>query len=122
MDVNRGFFHEQSWCNLMLGMFPNMHMWYTLTHNVGFWNLRSYNMRKTDNIWVTDGGPLRVFHFSAFEPRNPGIQSTCRCERPDGIQATGDLLQFYRDYANRLMLATRGLRLTWPRGGTPLKH
>lgn len=93
-----GFVNEQTYISQMPAMFDGCLYWRTKQYNVAYWNFSIYNTRRNDlGEWITDGGPLRLMHYSGFIPSDPGRLSSGNW-RPH----VGKDLQIYFDYAAKL--------------------
>jgi hypothetical protein len=98
IDKEHGHFNEQSWLSLMPHLFEGVVAWRTMCANVAYWNCHLYNLRKEDGVFVTDGGRLSLFHFSAFDAAHPAQMSI----HQNRHVASGDILELYQRYANFL--------------------
>jgi hypothetical protein len=76
------------------------------TVNVAYWNLYSRELGQRDGRLTVIGQPLRFFHFSGFEPDQPGALSVYGSSRP--VQGTV-LAGLCHDHARRLLDAGYGL-------------
>lgn len=96
---------DQRWLDLAIGYFDAR-----VTRDPGInlarWNMYQRDFDMVDGRFVVDDGPLRTFHFSAFNPADP---ANIRREGythpkvdPAENEALGHLLQ---DYADRLIAA-----------------
>lgn len=64
-DPERGIWNEQKWLDLAAGLFD----FYILPnpgYNVGPWNFHERILTLTDNGYMVNGMPLRMFHFSGL--------------------------------------------------------
>lgn len=102
LDANiKAYPDEQRCLSRVPFAFPRAVVWHQRTHNVAYYNVRQYELTEAPDGWRTSGGLLKVFHYSAFDPARPEILS--RHHR--GPAATGDVLRFYRRYADMLTAA-----------------
>jgi O-antigen biosynthesis protein len=103
-DMANGFFNEHAWFGLMPMMMDKFKIWRTRCYNVCYWNVRHYNIRRgVDGQWYTEGGPLVHAHFSGFDPGDPARTSGYWYHAD---RVTGDTLEFYRQYTEKLKAAT----------------
>jgi hypothetical protein len=75
--------------------------------NVSHWNLHERRIGHQDGRYTVNGGPLRAFHFSGYDPRVPGVVSPASWQRPVRFDvAPGSALQHLcLDYGARLAQA-----------------
>jgi glycosyltransferase involved in cell wall biosynthesis len=71
VDLPRGVFVDQSWIDLVPGMFPNVFVLRHPGYNVAYWNLAQRPVRKIDGRWTAAGQRLVFFHFSGFNAEDP---------------------------------------------------
>jgi hypothetical protein len=93
----KGFFNEQIWCSMLPYLFDKAHFWRTTRFNVGWWNWQLYNLREENGQWLTDDGPLAMFHFSGFRQQDPAGISVYTQERA----ATG-IVSLFEEYAAKV--------------------
>jgi len=71
-DPARGLFVDQRWIDLMPGIAPDHLILRDPGCNVAYWNLGTRAVERTDSgRYLVDGQPLRLFHFSGFDPLRP---------------------------------------------------
>jgi GT2 family glycosyltransferase/glycosyltransferase involved in cell wall biosynthesis len=70
-DAARGMLYEQRWADLLPGLFEHVGMWRDPGVNVGYWRVPSSRFERVDGRTLINGGPLRTFHFTGFEPSRP---------------------------------------------------
>ncbi|HEX6390873.1 MAG TPA: hypothetical protein VFZ89_15540, partial [Solirubrobacteraceae bacterium] len=68
----RGFFVDQRWMDFAPGLVPSFHVLRDPGYNVAYWNLPSREVKRDGDRWTVNGRPLRFFHFSGFDPKQPG--------------------------------------------------
>lgn len=72
IDMDRGIFVDQSWIDLVPGLFERVSILRHPGYNVAYWNLAQ---RKVEpgrfNRWTVNGEPLMFFHYSGLNPLNP---------------------------------------------------
>ncbi len=71
IDFAAGIFVDQSWVDLVPGLFGNVSILRDPGYNVAYWNLAQRGVRRVDGHWTVDGGPLVFFHFSGLDPSRP---------------------------------------------------
>lgn len=72
VDVDRGIFVDQSWIDLVPGMFNKVAVLRHPGYNVAYWNLAQRTVEQLPSgQWSVNGQPLVFFHFSGFNPINP---------------------------------------------------
>ena len=68
---DRGIFVDQSWMDLVPGLFPKVSVLRHPGYNVAYWNLAQRPLsRQEDQVIVVDQ-PLVFFHFSGLNPTTP---------------------------------------------------
>jgi glycosyltransferase involved in cell wall biosynthesis len=76
VDQDRGIFVDQSWIDLVPGLFDNVCILRSPGYNVAYWNLAQRVVAQDlDGTWKVDGEPLAFFHFSGFNPLAPEVFS-----------------------------------------------
>ncbi len=97
----RGFFVDQRWMDFAPGLVPSFHVLRDPGYNVAYWNLSSRRVERTGDRWTVNGRPLRFFHFSGFDPEQPGLlskhQNRIRLEDEPGVR------ELCAAYAERLL-------------------
>ncbi|MGH9268370.1 MAG: methyltransferase domain-containing protein, partial [Acidimicrobiales bacterium] len=81
VSVDEGLFVDQRWADFVPGYFDH----YILRDpgvNVAYWNLGTRTVTATEDGYQVDGRPLRVFHFSGFDPDTPYLLSRHQGDRP----------------------------------------
>ena len=72
MDVSRGLFAEQTWLNLVPGLFDRVGIDGAPGHNAAYWNIPGLRIERIPDGGVyIDGEPLVTFHFTGFDPERP---------------------------------------------------
>ena len=103
-DVPRRYL-DQRWLDLAIGYFDTR-----VTRdpgiNVARWNMYQRDFDLVDGRCVVDGGPLRCFHFSAFNPAEPtNIRREGYTHPKVDPQQNAALRALLEDYAGRLVAA-----------------
>lgn len=107
----RGFFVDQRWMDFAPGLVPSFHVLRDPGYNVAYWNLPSREVKRSGDGWTVNGRPLRFFHFSGFDPRQPHLLS----KHQNRVQLADRpaLRQLCQRYAKRLLERTDAGRRPW---------
>jgi glycosyltransferase involved in cell wall biosynthesis len=69
--------------------------------NVAYWNLHERPISRLDEVWMAGAVPLRLFHYSAFDPATPHLVSRHQGSQPRILRSEhpdlGALLDRYAD-------------------------
>ena len=105
VDIEHARFVDQRWVDLAAGMFtPSILRDPGL--NVAHWNLPQRHVSYRENTWYANGVPLRLYHFSGFDPDHPNVLSKHQGLDPRiAPSANRALARLYEDYAGRLQQA-----------------
>jgi len=108
----RGLFVDQRWVDLVPGCFEGVHILRDPGYNVAYWNLHERTVRTQDGQPRVNGGPLHFFHFSGYNPLDPG--SVSKYQERFTMDDVGDARQLFDRYGERL--TTHGFEETrrWP--------
>ena len=114
VDIQHARFVDQRWVDLAAGMFsPSILRDPGL--NVAHWNLPQRHVSYRDGTWYANGVPLRLYHFSGFDPDHPEVLSKHQGLDPRiAPSATRALTRLYEDYAGRLQRAEYALVRSLP--------
>jgi hypothetical protein len=74
-DQPAGLFVDQKFMNLVPGFADHTAISHDTSLNVAYWNLAQRQLAHTVDGWTVDGAPLKFFHFSGFNPRQPDCLS-----------------------------------------------
>jgi hypothetical protein len=74
-DRANGMFSDQRWLDLAPGFFGGVKVLRHPGCNVAHWNLRTRTVSRAGDRWLANGQDLVFFHFSGFDPANPGMLS-----------------------------------------------
>lgn len=101
-----GFVVEQRWANLAPSYFDHVVV-RDPTINVAVWNLHERRIAAAAGGFTVNGEPLRHFHFSGFDPSEPGQLYQYPMARPARVRMSDQpsLAALCGDYAERLMAA-----------------
>ena len=113
-----GLFVDQRWADLVPSLFPRALICRDLTVNVAYWNLRERGFGARDGVFtVGDDEPLRIYHFSGFDPATPACPSRFV---PSEIAPDGSPLHALLDgYARRLLASPQSDPAAPPFGTFP---
>lgn len=103
VDPSIGFVNEQTWLSLIPVLFDDCSYWRTMCVDCATYNTQLYNLRKEGEKWVTDGGPLVLYHFSGFDPANPRRVSKFLNRMTEPV---GELKEFFAEYSARVARKT----------------
>ena len=96
---------DQRWLDLAAGYF-NCSICRDPGVNLARWNLHQRDLQTSGDAYLVDGTPLRVFHFSAFDPANPSsIKRDNRWHPKIDPAHSPPLRRLAEDYAERLKRA-----------------
>lgn len=68
---DRGIFVDQSWMDLVPGLFPNVAVLRHPGYNVAYWNIAQRPVAHHSGNFLVAGGPLVFFHYSGLNPLSP---------------------------------------------------
>ena len=71
-DADRGLFVDQSWIDLVPGLFDNVKILRHKGYNVAYWNIAQRPLTiGHDDVYFAGAERLVFFHFSGLDPANP---------------------------------------------------
>ena len=100
VDFAAGIFVDQSWIDLVPGLFANVVVLRNPGYNVAYWNLAQRAVVAGPRGWTADGHPLVFFHFSGFDPANPALVS--KHQNRFRLATIGAARSVFIDYATRI--------------------
>ncbi|GGC63407.1 glycosyltransferase family 4 protein [Undibacterium terreum] len=100
-DPARGLFTDQKWVDMAPGMFGGFAVLRDPGYNVAYWNLPHRPVTREDGVWLSDGRPLRFFHFSGFDPQNP--QPFSKHQNRLTLDTIGEARELALEYARRVL-------------------
>lgn len=111
VDVARGLFVDQSWLNLVPGMFEGVHILRDPGCNIAYWNLYSRRLEFRDGGVCVNGEPAYFFHFSGFDAAKPYIVSQHTTRPKENFEVPAR--QLYHKYATLLNAAGEAQAREW---------
>lgn len=126
-DPDRGLFVDQRWVEWVPSYFPH-HVLRDPGVNAAHWNLHDRPLTWTGTAFEVAGEPLRMFHFSGFDPMNPTVLASYRYSGPlrADLSTHPALRRLHEGYAELLLAAgfadaaLGGYRFARAADGTPL--
>ncbi len=98
-------FADQRWVDFVPSLFAH-HILRDPGYNVAYWNLHERALTLEGNRYLVNGAPLRVFHFSGFDPDVPDRLSEHAGDRPRvAIEAVPALAAICSSYRQDLLAA-----------------
>lgn len=70
-DVAAGIHFDQRWLDLAPGFVGDLHLCRHAGCNAAYWRLRWIRLEERGGAFYADGEPLRLFHFSGYDPAAP---------------------------------------------------
>ena len=102
IDPGDGMFADQRWIDLAPTLFdcdivrdPGV--------NVAYWNLHERPLSERDGRWFAGEAPLRLFHYSGFDPAHPHLVSVHQHATPRVVRSTSPALQKLLDRYSDLL-------------------
>lgn len=72
VDLEKGIFVDQSWIDLVPGLFDKVSVLRHPGYNVAYWNIAQRKVERLNKSdWIVNGQPLVFFHYSGFNPVKP---------------------------------------------------
>lgn len=103
-DTPSGVFVDQKWVNLAPCYFEGCRILKDPGINMAQWNLHERTLSVVDGRYVVNGAvPLRLFHFSSFDPHRPRAIAKRQSRIPEGSRP--DLAALLDGYAADLLAA-----------------
>ncbi len=102
VDTARGIFVDQSWIDLVPGMFENVRILRHQGYNVAYWNIAQRAPEQAaSGHWICAGDPLTFFHFSGLNPFDP--EPFSKHQNRFTLSTLGAAATLVREYAARLL-------------------
>jgi hypothetical protein len=103
-ETQAGVFVDQKWVNLAPCYFEGCRILKDPGVNMAQWNLHERSLSVVDGRYVVNGTtPLRLYHFSSFDPHRPQTIAKRQGRFPEGSRT--DLARLLEDYAADLLAA-----------------
>jgi len=112
VDLPRGLFVDQRWADLIPALFGGVMVIREPGYNVAYWNLPHREVRRRADGFSVNSEPLRFFHFSGFDPDDPGTVS--KHQDRYRLEDLGDARGLFEDYADELHRNGYAVCKGWP--------
>lgn len=99
--IEAGIFVDQSWIDLVPGLFENVQVLRHPGYNVAYWNIAQREVRVDRDSWTVNGAPLVFFHYSGLDPLNPAPFS--KHQDRFTLETLGPAKQLVKAYAQELL-------------------
>jgi hypothetical protein len=111
-DPANGLFVDQRWIDLVPGLTDDYALIRDPGFNLAYWNLATRRLEKDGDAYTVKGGPLRLFHFSGFDPDRPHLLS----KHQNRIRLADEpaLAELCAGYADALWEAGHEQASPWP--------
>jgi glycosyltransferase involved in cell wall biosynthesis len=112
VDPVYGYFVDQRWFDLAPGFVSDYAIVRDSQYNVAYWNLHSRELVHDGERYTVDGRPLAFFHFSGFDPEDPGVLS----RHQDRVEVSRDpaLERILSEYAAAVLGEDYSVAHDWP--------
>jgi hypothetical protein len=94
-DQPAGMFADQLWVDLVPGLFSEVRIARHPGYNLAYWNLHGRRVACERGQWKVDDKDLVFFHFSGYDPEQPGElsrhQDRLRLSEHEGMKALADM-------------------------------
>ncbi|WP_144876215.1 glycosyltransferase, partial [Hyella patelloides] len=104
---DRGIFVARQFVDLLPAFHDNVTILRDRSLNVAYWNLDRRDLTKTDDGWLVDGEPLRFFHFSGVDIKQPRRLSKHTTRFNNNL--TPALQEILTQYLNKLVKYNYGV-------------
>lgn len=105
-DPGNHIFTDQRWIDLCIPLFQP-HIETSPAYNVAYWNLDQRPITRTGGRFLVNDEPLRFFHFSGYDPRNPHWISKHQPSAPRVVLSDNPVLaDLFGHYGKKLLAAT----------------
>jgi glycosyltransferase involved in cell wall biosynthesis/SAM-dependent methyltransferase len=111
-DPANGLFVDQRWIDLVPGLTDDYALIRDPGFNLAYWNLATRKVECEGDGYTVNGAPLRLFHFSGFDPRHPHLLS----KHQNRIRLADEpaLAELCASYADALWKAGHEQASPWP--------
>ena len=98
-DIEKGFFTDQKWIDLVPSVFDDVYIIRHLGYNVAYWNIGQRNISISENNTVSvDKKPMYFFHFNGFSPeKTENISKHQNRFLLKDVESFRPLFELYRD-------------------------
>ncbi len=100
-EVREGFHFDQRWLDLAPGFVSDLILLRDPGVNAAYWRLPWLRLERRGEAFFAQGAPLRLFHFSGYDPRRPD-QAT-RFRPGWSIEDAGEAADLFRLYQRLLI-------------------
>ena len=101
IDLDKGMFVDQSWIDLVPGLFDGVIILRNVGYNVAYWNLAQRPFTRLNNgRYMLNNEPLTFFHFSGFDPLQP--EQFSKYQNRYKLSTLGPISDIVKDYASAL--------------------
>ncbi|MEK6758635.1 MAG: hypothetical protein AABY51_02590 [Deltaproteobacteria bacterium] len=110
--IEKGLFVDQKWIDLVPGFYDDVLILREPGYNIAYWNFHCRLVSTDGDRFSVNGRPAYFFHFSGFDPENPGpISKHQNRFTLDNLKSVRPIMEFYRD-----RVLEKGWRQTknWP--------
>jgi hypothetical protein len=110
VDLEKGIFVDQSWIDLVPGLFEGVFILRHPGYNVAYWNLAQRKVTvSADGDVSVNGVALVFFHFSGLDPKQPRVLSRYQNRFPNDV--SHDAYFLVDSYAGKLLQARHQLNI-----------
>lgn len=99
-DVRAGIHYDQRWLDLAPGFVGDLWICRDPGCNAAYWRLAWLKVEKRGGAFFVNGEPLRLFHFSGYDPAAPEFVTKFRPAWR--VEETGEAAALFRLYQRRL--------------------
>lgn len=96
-EMHLGYHVDQKWMDLAPCLFKGVCILREPGYNIATWNFHAHTFTVQNGKYFVDGEPLRFFHFSAFNPLNPGVVS--KNQNHYTLETVGNLKDLFLSYS-----------------------
>lgn len=99
-DVHAGIHYDQRWLDLAPGFVGDLHICRDPGCNAAYWRLGWLRVEQRGGAFFVNGEPLRLFHFSGYDPAAP--EQVTKFRPGWRVEETGAAAALFRLYQERL--------------------
>lgn len=116
-DPRRAVHFDQRWLDLAPAYVDDLHILRDPGTNAGYWKLAWVSRDDETGRFLVRGSPLRLFHFSGYDPAHPG--QVTRFRPGWAVSSLGDAAALFHHYQQRLLELDWSVhcRRPWPWAG-----